>query len=101
MERLQALVEAGRSVPGDVSVLGFDDIPAAAYVWPSLTTFRYPFEAGAARGIAALVSAIEHPEVPPPVLEDPPGELVIRESTAPPRRGGTSRSSAGGGAGEQ
>jgi DNA-binding LacI/PurR family transcriptional regulator len=98
---IRALLEAGRSVPGDVSVLGFDDIPAAAYLSPSLTTFRYPFEAGAARGVAALVGAIEHPEVTPQVPEDPPGELVIRESTAPPSRGGTSISSAGGGTGEQ
>jgi DNA-binding LacI/PurR family transcriptional regulator len=93
---IRALVEAGRSVPRDVSVLGFDDIPAAAYVSPSLTTFRYPFEAGAARGVAALVGAIEHPDVPPQALEDPPGELVIRESTAPPIGGGRSARNVGG-----
>ena len=98
---IRALVEAGRSVPGDVSVVGFDDIPAAAYVSPSLTTFRNPFEADAARGVAALVDAIEHPDVPPQVVEDPPGELVIRELTAPPGRGGKSTRSAGGNATEE
>ena len=98
---IRALVEAGRSVPGDVSVVGFDDIPAAAYVWPSLTTFRNPFEADAARGVAALVGAIEHPDVPQQEVEGPPGELVIRESTAPPGRGGKSTRIAGGNATEE
>jgi DNA-binding LacI/PurR family transcriptional regulator len=93
---IRALVEAGRSVPDDVSVVGFDDIPAAAYLWPSLTTFRNPFKEDAARGVAALVGAIEHPDVPPHVVEGPPGELVIRESTAPPGRGGKSTRIAGG-----
>ena len=40
---LRALHEAGRSVPGDVSVVGFDDIPEAAYFTPPLTTVRQDF----------------------------------------------------------
>jgi DNA-binding LacI/PurR family transcriptional regulator len=98
---IRALAESGRAVPGDVSVLGFDDIPTAAYVSPALTTFRYPFEAGAARGVAALVAAIEHPDAPAQALDDPPGELIVRESTAPPSRHDESRSSAGGSARKQ
>src|SRR6266849_5347158 len=39
---IQALREAGRSVPGDVSVVGFDDIQSAAYQNPGLTTVRQP-----------------------------------------------------------
>lgn len=93
---IRAMTEAGRSVPGDVSVIGYDDVPTAAYVTPSLTTVRYPFEAGASVGVAALVDAIEHPDVPPQVVEDPPGELVIRESTAPPSSTRDSRPSKGG-----
>ena len=81
---IRALMEAGRSVPGDVSVIGFDDVPMAAYVSPSLSTVRYPFETGASRGVAALVQAIEALTADA-VIEDPGGELVIRESTAPPR----------------
>ena len=95
---IRALMEAGRSVPGDVSVIGFDDVPMAAYVSPSLSTVRYPFETGASRGVAALVQAIERLELPTPSIEDPGGELVIRESTAPPKGRGTFRRRTGGGA---
>ncbi len=96
---IRALMEAGRSVPGDVSVIGFDDVPMAAYVSPSLSTVRYPFETGASRGVAALVQAIERLELPTPSIEDPGGELVIRESTAPPKRdAGRHDASTGGGA---
>ena len=37
---LQALHECGRRVPEDVSVVGFDDVPEAAYFWPALTTVQ-------------------------------------------------------------
>jgi len=44
---IRALKDAGLSVPGDVSVVGFDDIQSAAYTTPSLTTVRQPlFEMG-------------------------------------------------------
>ena len=50
-----ALREAGRRVPDDVSVVGFDDIPLAAYFDPPLTTVRLPaFELGQAAGRALL-----------------------------------------------
>ena len=93
---IRALMEAGRSVPAEVSVVGFDDVPMAAYVSPSLSTVRYPFETGASRGVAALVQAIERLELPTPSIEDPGGELVIRESTAPPSSPRKSRPSKGG-----
>ena len=41
---LRALHEAGREVPGDVSVVGFDDIPEARYLTPPLTTVRQDFD---------------------------------------------------------
>jgi LacI family transcriptional regulator len=41
---LTALREAGKDVPGDVSVVGFDDIPLASDLWPALTTVRVPYE---------------------------------------------------------
>ncbi|WP_246278248.1 LacI family DNA-binding transcriptional regulator [Phytohabitans rumicis] len=81
---IRALLEAGRRVPEDVSVVGFDDIPLAAYVTPPLTTVRQPFDAVAQEGLKLLVQAIEKPDADPPPAVDPPVELIVRTSTAPP-----------------
>ena len=83
---IRALTEAGLRVPHDVSVVGFDDIPVAAYVTPPLTTVRQPFDAVAREGLRLLVQAIEKPETDPPPAADPPVDLIVRASTAPPRR---------------
>jgi DNA-binding LacI/PurR family transcriptional regulator len=40
---MRALAEQGRSIPGDVSLVGFDDVPEAAYFHPPLTTIRQEF----------------------------------------------------------
>jgi DNA-binding LacI/PurR family transcriptional regulator len=40
---MRALTEHGREVPGDVSIVGFDDVPEAAYFHPALTTVRQEF----------------------------------------------------------
>jgi DNA-binding LacI/PurR family transcriptional regulator len=81
---MRALAEAGRRVPEDVSVVGFDDVPVAAYVTPPLTTVRQPFDTVAREGLELLVRAIEHPDAPPPPASDPPVELIVRSSAAPP-----------------
>ncbi|WP_405733247.1 LacI family DNA-binding transcriptional regulator [Streptomyces sp. NBC_01537] len=81
---IRALTEAGRRVPEDVSVVGFDDIPVAAYVTPPLTTVRQQFDAVAQEGLRRLVHAIENPDVDPLASSDPPIDLIIRTSTAPP-----------------
>jgi DNA-binding LacI/PurR family transcriptional regulator len=67
-------------VPGDVAVVGYDDIQLAQYVHPSLTTIRQPIDKGAQALVEALLSLVEgeHPE--PQVL---PTELIVRESSAP------------------
>jgi DNA-binding LacI/PurR family transcriptional regulator len=83
---IRALAEAGRCVPDEVSVVGFDDIPVAAYVAPPLTTVRQPFDAVAQEGFRLLVYAIENPQADPLPANDPPVELVVRASTAPPPR---------------
>jgi LacI family transcriptional regulator len=78
-----ALREAGRRVPDDVSVVGFDDIPLAAYFDPPLTTIRLPaFELGQAAG-RALLDRIADPAAAGRTLL--PTELIVRGSTAPPR----------------
>jgi DNA-binding LacI/PurR family transcriptional regulator len=77
---LLALHEAGRAVPGDVSVVGFDDIPEAAYLVPPLTTLRQDLEDEGRRAVAMLLSQIEHPTAEPiPVRMVP--DLIVRAST--------------------
>jgi DNA-binding LacI/PurR family transcriptional regulator len=83
---IRALLEAGRRVPADVSVVGFDDIPVADFITPRLTTVRQPFDAVARSGLELLVHAIEEPDAEPLPVNDPPVELVVRASTAPPPR---------------
>ncbi|MFF3336820.1 LacI family DNA-binding transcriptional regulator [Streptomyces sp. NPDC002888] len=86
---IRALAEAGRRVPEDVSVVGFDDVPVAAYVTPPLTTVRQPFDAVAQEGLKRLVHAIENPGTDPLPATDPPVDLVVRASTGPaPSKGG-------------
>jgi len=80
---IRALLEAGRRVPQDVSVVGYDDIPVAAYITPPLTTVRQPFDAVAHVGLGLLVHTIENPDGDPIQASDPPVELVVRSSTGP------------------
>src|SRR5664279_4571905 len=56
---LRAFHEYGRSVPGDVSVVGFDDVPEAAYFSPPLTTVRQDFGEVGRRSLALLLGQIE------------------------------------------
>ncbi|HEY1105418.1 MAG TPA: substrate-binding domain-containing protein, partial [Agromyces sp.] len=53
---LGGLREAGVDVPGRVSLVGFDDIPDAAYLWPPLTTVRQDFEELAHRAVEAVLA---------------------------------------------
>jgi DNA-binding LacI/PurR family transcriptional regulator len=56
---LRALHDHGRDVPGDVSLIGFDDLPEVAYLTPRLTTVRQDFAEVGRRGLALLVEQIE------------------------------------------
>lgn len=56
---LRAFADAGRDVPGEVGVIGFDDVPDAANYRPPLTTIRQDFTALAHRAVEALISGIE------------------------------------------
>jgi DNA-binding LacI/PurR family transcriptional regulator len=80
---LRALSEHGRRVPEDVSVVGFDDIPEAAYFLPPLTTVRQNFGELGRRALAALVDLINGRE-PARALEPVAPRLVVRSSTGPP-----------------
>lgn len=78
-----ALSTAGRDVPGDVSVIGFDDIPEAEHFAPPLTTVRQDFESLGRDTMAIVLAALRDDESP--VLAQRVPELIERESTAPPR----------------
>ncbi len=77
---LRALHESGRAVPGDVSVVGFDDMEEAASFWPPLTTVRQFFDVVGAKSVAALVNEIEHKSPTENVVV--PTRLIVRDSSA-------------------
>jgi DNA-binding LacI/PurR family transcriptional regulator len=83
MGAMRALAEAGRSVPGDVSVVGFDDIPEAAFSQPPLTTIRQDFAALGREAVRLIVAAIGGEQSPSTLV---PPLLVTRLSTARPPR---------------
>lgn len=78
---IQALVQAGRRVPEDVAVVGFNDFGFSAWVRPSISTVRIP---GQAMGERAAEIAME-PAAGPAAARHVrfPVELVVRESAAP------------------
>ena len=78
---IAGLRDAGLTVPGDVSVVGFDAIPLAAYLDPPLTTIRLPaYDLGLAAGRAILERIAGRPVADRTLL---PTELIVRASTAP------------------
>jgi DNA-binding LacI/PurR family transcriptional regulator len=77
---IRAFQEAGRTVPRDISVVGFDDIAAAAFHYPSLTTVRQPLDRMGELAVEILIDRIESEHETPAELAVQP-ELVVREST--------------------
>ena len=79
---VRALIEAGKRVPGDVSVLGFDDVLSAAFHNPALTTLRQPLIRMGKVAAETLLRRIRNAgeELPAEISLEP--ELVVRESTA-------------------
>jgi len=74
---LKAASEADIAVPGELSIVGFDDVPEAAFYSPAQTTVRQDFAEAGRRAVALLLG---ESSVPPSV--EP--ELVVRRSTAAP-----------------
>jgi DNA-binding LacI/PurR family transcriptional regulator len=74
---LHAFRDGGLDVPGEVSVIGFDDIPEAAHFWPPLTTVRQDFAELGRRAVAFLLGELdaEARTIAP--------QLLVRASTAP------------------
>jgi DNA-binding LacI/PurR family transcriptional regulator len=78
---IRAIHEHGLRVPQDVSVMGFDDIPGAAFHTPSLTTVRQPLNRMGEVAAESLLERIEgNQEYPAEIAIEP--EFVVRESTA-------------------
>ncbi len=76
---LHAAREIGLDVPRDLSILGFDDTPIAAQVWPPLTTVGWPIRAMARSGALKLI----HPDTAGEQTSFFRSELVVRASTGP------------------
>jgi DNA-binding LacI/PurR family transcriptional regulator len=77
-----AFREAGLRIPEDISVVGFDDIPGAAFTFPGLTTVRQPLQRMGQIAAQCVIDQIEGlaPYVPEIAIEP---ELVVRASTGP------------------
>jgi DNA-binding LacI/PurR family transcriptional regulator len=98
---MRAVHAAGLSIPGDVSVVGFDDTPVAEFLTPPLTTVRLDF-ADLGRACFALLRSLLEPTAMSQATGElhaqrPQPELIIRESAgppSPPRGSGTTRAAA-------
>lgn len=79
---LSALRERGIRVPEDVSIVGFDDVPEAGYLYPPLTTVRQDFASLGELIMQKVLVAVEEPET---ATEDTPlpTHLIVRQSTRP------------------
>ena len=77
---IRAIHEAGLSIPGDISLVGHDDIELASYLQPPLTTIAQPIADLAETAVNFLIERIETPSLPPRkrIL---PNSLVVRNST--------------------
>ncbi|MBX6384906.1 MAG: LacI family DNA-binding transcriptional regulator [Microbispora sp.] len=78
----QAAHEMGLRIPGDLSVVGFDDLPMAQWLIPALTTVRQPLTEMAAAA-TTMVVALARGETPPQNRLELTTSLVVRGSTAP------------------
>lgn len=76
--------ERGLSIPDDLSVAGFDDIPLASYLWPSLTTIRQPIQRMAQAAADLLITQLDdNGKAIERIIHS---ELIIRESTGAAKR---------------
>lgn len=81
---MDAVRNRGLRIPDDISVVGFDNIPQSAMVYPPLTTVQQPLEQMGRVAAQMLISILKNGEKDPSRIELPT-ELVVRSSTSPPR----------------
>lgn len=87
---LRALQQAGRRVPEDISVVGFDNMPETEYFGPSLTSVHQDFDELGRRAVGALIEIVGDPEAGLPAADETPHivippTLVVRTSATRPR----------------
>src|SRR6185437_8088546 len=82
---IRALQDANLRVPTDISVVGFDDISAAAYTLPRLTTINQPLAEIGRIATQSLLNRIHKTATPTDEITVEP-ELMVRESTGPVSR---------------
>ncbi|MEV4186901.1 substrate-binding domain-containing protein, partial [Streptosporangium canum] len=75
---MHALRQAGRRIPDDVAVVGYDDIEAARYTDPPLTTIHNPHAEQAAAMVRLLLGLLEGGSADPSIVST---ELVVRTSS--------------------
>lgn len=80
---LDRLAHRGVNVPGDISVVGVDNIPMSALVSPALTSVGIPLVNCGRAGVDLLVARLRDPQTPPTHHHDLSFQLVVRDSTAP------------------
>jgi DNA-binding LacI/PurR family transcriptional regulator len=81
---MRALHEAGRAVPADVSVVGYDDVPESACFIPPLTTIHQDFEEIGRQCVGLLLERIDAGAAAPKALVAVAPELIVRASSGPP-----------------
>ncbi len=81
---MDAARECGLRIPDDISIIGFDDVPQASFVYPKLTTVRQPLEQMGQVAVKMLLEQIEDQNRPPQKVALAT-QLVVRDSCAPLR----------------
>jgi DNA-binding LacI/PurR family transcriptional regulator len=89
---LRALYDNGLSVAEDLSLVGFDDLPIASYMFPRLTTVRQPKEQMGQMAMESLLKILDGTSAKTNI--DVEGELIVRDSSGTPRQSRESGSSA-------
>lgn len=80
---IHAIRRRGLSIPRDISLVGFDDVPETSYLTPALTTVRQPMRDMGQIAAESLMDLISDPERIPTTVELPT-ELIVRGTTATP-----------------
>ena len=77
---MQACLELGRKIPQDIKIIGFDDIPMAAFVTPALTTFSYPKKEIGALALTILIALLNGEQIPEDRFVFQP-KMILRQTT--------------------